>query len=106
MLNVDLHKSRVYEFRGDRDVVERPNVNASRPDLICSAESRRLAFSTGSSEEESSLAVRCMTTSPSVSPNADGTISTLSLLDIRRTVNTLTTSGTSSRHGHIGVADA
>ena len=36
MLNVDLEKSRVYEFRGGQDVVERPNVNASRPNLICS----------------------------------------------------------------------
>jgi hypothetical protein len=106
VLNVDLQKSRVYELLGGQDVVERLNINASRPDLIYSGESRRLAFSTGSSEEESSLALRCMTTSPSVSPNADGTNSTLSLFDIRRTVDRLTTSGTSSRHGHIGVADA
>lgn len=64
------------------------------------------AFSTGSSETESSLALRCMTTSPSVTPNADATISTLSLLDSRRTVDRLTNSGTSRRHRNIGVADA
>jgi hypothetical protein len=102
VLNVDLEKSRVYEFRGAQDVVERPNVNASRPNLICSGKADIWRSPPGSSEVESSLALRCMTTSPSVSPNADATISTLSLFDIRRTVDRLTNSGTSRRHRHIG----
>ncbi len=31
MLNVDLEKSRLYEFRGGQEVVERPNLNALVP---------------------------------------------------------------------------
>ena len=93
MLNVDLENSRVYESRGGRDVVERPIVNLSRPNLVCSAKADIWRSALGSSEVESSLALRCMTTSSSVSPNADATISTLSLFDIRRTVDRLTNSG-------------
>jgi hypothetical protein len=56
------------------------------PNLIESGEGRHLAFSAGISEEPS-LARRCMTNSPWVSRNGDGSISTPILLDIRSTVD-------------------
>jgi hypothetical protein len=57
------------------------------PNLIGSGEGRQLVFSAGISEEEPSVARRCMTHSPWVSRNRGGSISTPPLLDIRSTVD-------------------
>jgi hypothetical protein len=102
VLKVDLENSRVYESRGGRGIVERPIVNLCRPNLVCSAKADIWRTALGSSEVDSSLTLRCMATSSSVSPNADATISALSLFDIRRTVDRLTNRGTSRRHRHMG----